>query len=220
MVALWGLPSLGTPQGAKQATAQSVLSMMDRSAQDFHTLTADLQHIKYTSVVQDTSTETGKIWVRRDQKMRIEISQPDPQTILRLGDTLFLYRPKINQVEEFDLGKNRSVVDQYVLLGFGSKSENIVKSYDVALNGDESLDQHQTFVLELTPKSEEVRKQITKIQMWIDQASWLPLQQKFFEPGSGDYFLFHYTNLMKNLKISESRFKQDWPKNVNRVKAK
>lgn len=191
---------------------------MDKSARDFHSLTADIEHLKYTAVVQDTSTETGQILVRRDGKMRIDIQKPDPRTILRSGDQLFIYSPKINRVEEYDLGKNRAVVDQYVLLGFGTKTENIKKSYLVAVSHEEELDHRKTVVLELTPRSDEVRNQISKIQMWIDEASWLPIQQKFFEAGSGDYFLFRYTNVMKNLKIADSRFKQDWPKNVTRVK--
>ncbi len=192
--------------------------MMDKSAQDFHTLTADLEHIKYTAVVKDTSTETGHIFVRRDEKMRIEIEKPDLRTILRTGDSLFIYNPKINRVEEYDLGKNRSLVDQYVRLGFGTKGEDIKKTFLVAVLGEEELDHKKTVMLELTPKSDQVRNQITKIQMWIDEASWLPIQQKFFEAGSGDYVLSHYTNVMKNLKINDAKFKQDWPKSVSRVK--
>ena len=192
--------------------------MMDKSAQDFHTLTADIEHIKYTAVVKDTSTETGHIFVRRDEKMRIEITKPDLRTILRTGDSLFIYNPKINRVEEYDLGKNRSLVDQYVRLGFGTKGEDIKKSFLVAVLGEEELDHKRTVMLELTPKSDQVRNQITKIQMWMDEASWLPIQQKFFEAGSGDYVLSHYTNVMKNLKINDAKFKQDWPKSVSRVK--
>ena len=192
--------------------------MMDKSASDFHSLTADIEHTKYTEVVKDTSTESGQIFVRRDQKMRIEIAKPDPRTILRTGDSLFVYTPKIKRVEEYDLGKNRAMVDQYVLLGFGTKIQNMLKSYDVSLIGEEELDNRKTFLLELTPKSEEIRRQITKIQMWIDQSTWLPLQQKFFEAGSGDYFLFHYSNMLKNLLKGDSKFKQDWPKDATRVK--
>ena len=129
-----------------------------------------------------------------------------------------MYTPKIKRVEEFDLGKNRAMVDQYVLLGFGTKSQNLQKSYDVKLTGEEQLDGQRTYLLELTPKSDDVRKKITKIQMWIDSSSWLPAQQKFYEAGSADYIQFHYSNVMKNLKIPDSRFKQDWPKDVNRVK--
>jgi len=207
-----------TAQESPRWTTESVLQMMDKSASDFRSLTADIEHIKYTEVVKDTSTEIGQIFVRRDQKMRIEFTKPDPRVILRSGDSLFVFTPKINRVEEYNLGKNRALVDQYVLLGFGTKSQNMEKSYDIALSGEEEIDQHKAFVLTLTPKSEDVRKQITKIQIWLDSSSWLPIQQKFFEAGSGDYFLFKYSNMMKNLKISDSKFKPDWPKNATRVK--
>src|SRR5882762_2158885 len=179
-----GLFQTSAAQAAVNWTIEGILGMMDKSAQDFHTLSADIEHIKYTAVVKDTSIETGHIYVRRDEKMRIEIAKPDPRTILRAGDSLFVFNPKINRVEEFDLGKNRSMVDQYVLLGFGTKSDNIRKSYLVSVVGEEELDHKKAVVLELTPKSDQIRNQIIKIQMWIDEASWLPIQQKFFEAGS------------------------------------
>ena len=220
LVLIFILVAAGTTVSRAQGappTTDSVLGMMDKSAQDFHTLTADIQHIKYTDVVKDTSTETGKLQVRRDEKMRIEFYQPDRRTILRTGDSLFVYTPKINRVEEYDLGKNREMVDQYILLGFGTKSENVRKSYLVSVIGETQLDNKKTVQLELTPKSDLMRKQIARIQMWIDEASWLPIQQKFFESGSEDYLIFHYTNVMKNLKIGDNQFKQDWPKGVSRT---
>jgi outer membrane lipoprotein-sorting protein len=199
-------------------TTASVLEMMDKSAKDFRSLTADIENVKYTAVVQDKSTETGQIWVRHDQKMRIEFTKPEGRTILRTGDSLFLYNPKLNRVEEYDLGKNRAMVDQYIRLGFGTKSEDLKKSYLVTVTGEEQLDNRKAIVVELTPKADQIRSQITRIQMWIDEASWLPIQQKIYETGSGDYILFHYTGMMKNLKINDSKFKQDWPKNASHEK--
>lgn len=208
----------GAAQTAAKWTTDGVLEMMDKSAKDFRTLTADIENVKYTAVVKDTSTETGQIFVRHDQKMRIEFTKPEARTILRTGDSLFLYNPKLNRVEEYDLGKNRAMADQYIRLGFGTKSEDLKKSYAVAVTGEEELDHRKTVMVELTPKSEQIRSQITRIDMWIDEASWLPIQQKIFESGSGDYILFHYTSMMKNLKINDSRFKQDWPKNASHEK--
>jgi outer membrane lipoprotein-sorting protein len=205
-------------QTATKWTIESVLDMMDRSAKDFRSLTADLENVKYTAVVKDTSTETGQIWVRHDQRMRIEITKPEPRTMLRTGNSLFLYNPKLNRVEEYDLGKNGAMVDQYARLGFGTRSEDLKKSFLITVTGEEELDHKKTVVLELTPKSEQMRSQVTRIQMWIDEASWLPVQQKFYETGAGDYIQFHYTNMMKNLKINESKFKQDWPKNASHEK--
>ncbi len=199
-------------------TTEGVLEMMDKSAKDFRSLTADIENVKYTAVVQDKSIETGQIWVRHDQKMRIEFTKPEGRTILRTGDSFFLYNPKLNRVEEYDLGKNRAMVDQYIRLGFGTKSEDLKKSYLVTVTGEEQLDNRKAIVVELTPKADQIRSQITRIQMWIDEASWLPIQQKIYETGSGDYILFHYTGMMKNLKINDSKFKQDWPKNASHEK--
>jgi len=190
-----------------------VLSMMDRSAEDFKSLTAAIEHIKYTAVVKDTSTESGEIWVRKDARMRIDFQSPDPRTIIRNGDNLYIYTPKINRVEEYNIGKNRAMADQYLALGFGMRTESLKKNYSVSLTGEEELDGHKTAILELVPKSDEVRKQISMIQMWVDEASWLPIQQKFLEAsGSGDYFMSHYTKVMKNLKLGDGKFKPDWPK--------
>ena len=152
-------------------TTEGVLEMMDKSAKDFRSLTADIENVKYTAVVQDKSTETGQIWVRHDQKMRIEFTKPEGRTILRTGDSLFLYNPKLNRVEEYDLGKNRAMADQYIRLGFGTKSEDLKKSYLVTVTGEEQLDNRKAIVVELTPKADQVRSQITRIQMWIDEAS-------------------------------------------------
>jgi outer membrane lipoprotein-sorting protein len=210
--------ALHASQNPAHWTTDSALDKMDKSAADFHSLTADIEQDKYTEVVKDTSVETGHIFVRRDQKMRIELTKPDPKTILRTGDSLFIYTPKIKRVEEYNLGKHRSIIDQYMRLGFGTKSQDLRKSYDINLTGEEEIDHHKTLLLELIPKSEEIRKQITKIQMWVDESSWLPIEQKFYEAGGGDYFLVKYSNMMKNLKISDAKFKQDWPKEANRVK--
>ena len=206
-------------QTAQKWTADSVLSMMDAGARDFRTLTANVDHIKYTDVVKDSSKESGQMWLeRKDDKMRIDFAKPDQRTILRTGDTLSIYTPKINRVEEYNLGKNRALVDQYLQLGFGSRSESIKKNYDVKFDSEQEIDGKKTLLLELTPKSDEVRAQISKVQMWIDESAWLPLQQKFFEAGSADYLIFHYSDVKKNLKIDESRFKADWPKNATKIK--
>ena len=223
----WGLLALLVFFGASRAaggsgqnwTLESALAKMDAAARDFHSLTANIEHIKYTDVVKDTSTESGQLWLeKKDEKMRIDFGKPDARTILRAGNSLAIYNPKINRVEEYDLGKDRALVDQYLRLGFGTRSEDLKKSYTVAFSGEQELDGRKTLLLELTPKNDQLRTQISKIEMWVDEASWLPLQQKFYEAGSADHIIFHYSDIKKNVKIEESRFKPDWPKNASKVK--
>jgi outer membrane lipoprotein-sorting protein len=212
-VVAFGVITLAGPgQTGGKPNLDYVLSMMDRSAEDFKTLTADIEHIKYTAVVQDTSTESGQLFVRKDLKLRIDFLKPDPRTILRNGDNLYIYTPKMSRVEEYNIGKNRAMADQYLALGFGTRTQTLQNNYTVSLDGEEELDGHKTVLLDLVPKSDEFRKQISKVQIWVDEASWLPVQQKFYETGAGDYVLSHYTKVMKNLKINDNKFKPDWPK--------
>jgi len=208
----WGAP----PQN--NLTLEGVLKQLDTQAGDFHSLTADLERTKVTVVVNDKSTESGKIFVRRDDKMRIELTHPDPRTILRDGDDFYIYNPKIHRVEEYNIGKKKSLVDQFLLLGFGTPGSELKKSYSIALQAEETLDNRKVVLLELLPKSDDVKNQLSKIQLWIDESTWLPAQQKFYEMGSGDYFIIQYKNIARNVRITDAEFKPHWPRGTSRVK--
>src|SRR5208283_1995986 len=47
-----GIHIVRAGQSSGKISLNFVLSMMDKSAKDFHSLTADLEHIKYTAVVK------------------------------------------------------------------------------------------------------------------------------------------------------------------------
>jgi outer membrane lipoprotein-sorting protein len=198
-------------------TLEGVLRQLDAQDKTFRSLSADVERTKVTVVVNDRSTETGSILVRGD-KMLLQMKSPDTRTILRTGDTLYLYTPGLKRVEEYNLGKNRTLVDQFLLLGFGTSGKELQKSYLITLMGEPTLDDKKTVELELTPKSQEVRNQISKIQIWLDESSWLPIQQQFYETGSGDYFIIRYSKIVRNPGIGESEFKPHWPKGTERIK--
>ena len=199
-------------------TTDEILKQLDRGARDFQSLTADVERTKVTVVVNDRSTESGQMEIRRDGKMRIDLTSPDPRTILRDGDHLYVYSPKIHRVEEYDLSKHRALVDQFLLLGFGTPGESLKADYLITPHGDENLDGRRVARLELIPKSESVRAEISKIDLWLDEQTWTPVQQQFYEAGSGDYFIIRYTNAARNVRLADSRFKPRWPNGVTKVK--
>ena len=211
----WDWASAGQNRGP--LTLESALKQLDAAAKDFHSLSAELERTKVTVVVNDRSTETGSILVRGD-KMLLEMKAPDARTILRTGDNLYIYNPGLKRVEEYNLGKNRALFDQYLLLGFGTKGSELHKSYLVTLLSEPVLDDKKTVELELTPKSEEVRANISKIQIWFDESSWLPVQQQFYETGSGDYFIIRYSKVVRNPDLGEAHFKPHWPKGTQKIR--
>lgn len=203
---------------AGSLTVEEVLKQMDREQSQFQTLTASIERTKVTVVVNDRSTEMGQIEVRRDSKMRIDLTSPDQKTILRDGDRIYVYTPRIGRVEEYDLGKHRGLVDQLLLLGFGTSGESLKRSYVLTLQGEETLEGQRVVRLELTPRADDVRKQISKIDLWLNEATWVPAQQQFYETGSGDYSIIRYFNVARNVSIPDARFRPAWPKGVTHIK--
>ena len=209
--------SVASAQGRGAVTLESVLAQMDSQAKNFHSLSADVERTKVTVVVNDRSTETGTM-LAHDDKMLLDMKAPDPRTILLTGGTLYVYTPGLKRVEEYDLGQNRGMVDQFLLLGFGTPGKDLQKDYAVTLVGEPTIDDKKTAELELIPKSQAALAHFTKIQIWLDEASWLPVQQQIFETGSGDYSIIRYSKVVRNPQIPDSQFKAHWPKGTTKVK--
>ncbi|MBI1984397.1 MAG: hypothetical protein HYS61_09380, partial [Acidobacteria bacterium] len=81
----------------------------------------------------------------------------------------------------------------------------------------EVLDGDTTAIVELTPLKENVAAQLSKIHLWVSEESWLPVQQKFFQPG-GDYFIARYTQVRVNRRLPSSTFEIPAAKDAKRVK--
>lgn len=204
-------------QGHGPWTLEGTLRQLDEESKGFHSLSADVERTKVTVVVNDKSTTTGTIVVHGD-KMLLEMKPPDARTILRTGDNVYVYTPGLKRVEEYNIEKNRALVDQFLTLGLGTSGKDLQKHYLVTLQGEPMLEDKKTVELELTPKSQEVRNQFSKIQIWLEESTWLPVQQQFYETGSGDYSIIRYSKIVRNPHIDESEFKPRWPKGTEKIK--
>jgi outer membrane lipoprotein-sorting protein len=184
-----------------------ILSRMNDAAKRLRTLSANLTYTNVTVLVNDKSTEEGRLFFRKGKspEIRIEMQPPGSKVILFKKNKAEYYLPKINQVQEYNLEQKSGLVEEFFLLGFGAETGDLKKSYNLKYLKEEDLDGETTAVLELTPRKESIASQVTKIQMWVSEDSWLPAQQEFFKPG-GDYLIARYTAIKVNLKFPPSAF--------------
>lgn len=56
------------------------------------------------------------------------------------------------------------------------------------------------------------------MQLWIDQASWMPAQQIISDTQSGDTLTVTYTHMARNLKLKPELFKASWPRGTQKIK--
>ena len=204
------------------ATAESldaIMARMDTASPGFRSMAAKVRKISYTAVIQDKTTEAGTLYVLRksprDVRLKIDFESPDPRSVAFQNRKYLNYLPKIQTVQEYDLGKQASLVDQFLLLGFGTSGRDLAGQYDMKLAGQETIEGTKTTRLELIPKSSKAREHLTKVEMWIPEGESYPIQQKFHQP-SGDYYLTTYTDVKINPGLTEKDLDLRLPKGVKK----
>ena len=193
---------------ADSAALDRVLTELDAAAKGFRTAEANFTFDQYTKVVNDTDTQKGKLYFRRqgnDAEMAADFTDPKQYAIYSAGKAQ-LYNPRTDTVNEYKADKNRTQVEAFLLLGFGGGGHALLSTYDVQYQGTETINGVATEKLELAPKSKDMRNNISKIILWIDPARGVSVQQQMFFPG-GDYRLAKYSDIQLNKKLPDSVFK-------------
>jgi outer membrane lipoprotein-sorting protein len=201
--------SLSVWAQATSAELDRVLTQMDTAAKNFRSTEASFVWDQYQRVIDDTDTQKGKIYFRRegsDTQMAAEVTEPDKKYVLYTGGKVQVYQPKIDQVTEYSAGKNRADIESYLVLGFGGGGHELLKSYEVKYLGKETANGTAAEKLELVPKSARVHGVFARIVLWIDPSRGVSVQQQFFEP-TGDYRLTRYSDIQINQKLSDNVFK-------------
>lgn len=212
------LPALAQNNGtASQWTEKMLVERLNKAASHFETLTAKLQYTKFTKAIDHRSIERGRLYVRKNRGLLIDMQEPEPKKIRLTQKKAEIYFPKAKQIQEYNLSKHRSLIDQFLLLGFGTKGNDLKKSYVITVLGETKMDSKIVLLVELTPKEEKIRRHVHKIHIWFDLASWTPVQQKFFETG-GDHLTANYTEVKVNIPLRRNRLRLNAPRGTKRIK--
>jgi len=204
---------------AATESLENVLERMDRAAASFSALSTDVKSVQHTAVIDDDDVEIGRMLLKRskhDMRMLVELTQPAPKSIAVQGHKVEIYYPKRNVVEEYDIGQRRELLDQFLLIGFGTSGKELSAAYNIRVLGADTIAGQATTHLELVPKSPEVLKNLKKLELWIHASEGYPIQQKFYL-AAGDYKQVTYTNIKVNPPLTDGDLKLKVPKDAKRV---
>jgi len=197
------------PAPVKNDNLEAALTQMDKSAASFRSAEADFVWDQFQVIVQEHDLQKGKVFFVRHEKdthMAAQINEPDKKQVVFTEGKIRFYQPKIDQVTEYEAGANKEEVESFMVLGFGGRGHDLLKSFEVKYEGEETLDGVKTLKLELTPRAEKVKKMFSRFILWIDPARDVSLKQQAFEP-SGDFRTATYSNIKLNEKVPEDTFK-------------
>ncbi len=204
---------------APAQSQQEILGRLDRAAPSFKSAQAAVRAVTHTAVINEDETQTGAMTIKKDApgKLRflIAFTGENAFTAVLGAQTVEIFRPKTNEIEEWDIRKYRDMAQRLFLLGFGTAGSELAANYEIADVRRETVESQPATHMELTPKSPDVLKQLKKVELWISDKTLCPVQQKFYLPG-GDYRLVTFSNLQLNPNLPGSAF--DLPKGAKRVR--
>jgi len=223
-VLAWGFFGFASPappqKPADPGNLDAVLKKMDAAAASFRNAQAEFEWDSYEKVIDEVDdVESGMIYYRRagqDTEMMAEVKKagasaaemkPGAKYVLFSGGKISMYQPKLDQLTEYDLGKNKTDFESYLVLGFGGSGQDLIRAFDVTYLGPETINGVTTAKLQLVPKSQRVRSNFKQILLWIDLDKGIAAQQQFFDPQD-DYHLARYSSIRVNEKrIPDEVFK-------------
>jgi len=199
------------------ATLDSVLARMDQNAVTFKSMSAKVRRVAHTAVINEDDVSEGTMRMKRnkrDVQFVTEFTVPDLSSVAVSGSKAERYFPKLNVVEEYDLGKIRGI-EKYLALGFGASGKELKEDYGIRALGEETVNGDKTLRVELIPKAPQVLQNFPKIELWISEEKGYPLQEKFHQTG-GDYQSVTFTDVVINPSLPDSVYKLNPPKGVKR----
>jgi len=210
--------SASTAFPAATGSLEEVLARMDRAAGSFQAFSADLQSVAHTAVINEDDTDSGAILLKRTKHgmdMLVEFTAPNKKSIALRDRKIEIYYPNQQVIQEYDISRYRALLDQFMLIGFGTSGRELAEAYNMNVLGAETVAGQQTTGLELVPKSGEVLKNLKKMELWISDARTYPVRQKFYLTA-GDYKLVTYTNVKMNPPLSDADLRLKVPKDTKR----
>ena len=207
----------GSAASAANAPVDDVLKQIDKTTKGVKGITAEVTLVNVEAGEEKTN-EAGSAYVSMEGKIRIELLGDDPKTILCTPSDVYVHHPSKMVYEQFKRQQHPERLEQYALLGFSPSGSALKQDFLITLIEEASLEGSKVVQLELTPTRDDLRAAISKIHLWIDQSTYLPIQQRIFHGAAETHLTVRYRDVVRDDKLDQAKFKPSWPKGTKKVK--
>ena len=199
-------------------TMASAIKQLDRQGNDLETVLAQVD-IEWSGEADGLERiRTGRVYFNSKGDFRINGETPNKRVLLLEGRTLHLYDPAASQVTDVSLSKNKGRLEPFMRLGFSVTGRDLERDYLITFAGESDIGGRRTLNLEMTPKRDEVRAVVSKIEIAFDQASWLPARQVISHTSGTQTVTVSYSGTARNLNLNPQLFRAKWPKGTDKVR--
>ena len=184
----------------KAGHLDEVLRQMDAASLKFQSAEATFQWDLYEKVVQQTTTQKGTIYFKKEAGktvMGAKVTSPSIKILEYRNGILTLFDPGTDHETIITPKGNQAQMESFLTLGFGGSGKEMAKAWTISDLGDEVVNGVQTAKLDLVPKDPAVRNNCTHMTIWVDPVRGVMLKQSFYMP-SEDYRTAVFSDIKYN----------------------
>ena len=191
---------------ASEKEKDKVLRRLDEAAKDFRSTQADFQFDSVeTDPIHEDDVQKGTVYYERKAgafQMAAHIREfngkPAPKVYAYSGGAVRLYEPMVDQLTTLT---KAGQYESWFMLGFGASGKDLEQKWEITYVGAETLLDGKTSVktemLELVPKDPAIRKNLSKVTMWVAPERAVSLKQ-VLNFGPTEYKVCVYFNISVN----------------------
>lgn len=187
------------------ARLQATLKRLDATSATFTSAQASFHKELFNALVKDTSAQDGSVYSIRTKsgiQMGVRIDGPGARIVSLKNGILRDFNPALKC---FDTVQASSKIDSFLTLGFGGSGQDLAKTWVVKDLGPETLGSVKVEKLNLLPKEDSVRNNVTSVTLWMDLDRGVSVKQ-LFEFPSRDTQTAVYSNIRLNKSVSTKAF--------------
>jgi len=211
---VFSVPPVGGADPPKDDKLSLVLGKMKEADGALVCFEAAFKETCIDAILHDEEISQGRLFYKKPDRVKWIYEEPAKKEFVLREKEVWLYIPKINQVQKIRLTDQKKL--EALPVGLGKSPEESASRYEVKLL--ESLEEEGKTIyrLLLVPKEDPQAVQpFQKIVLDIEDGVWLPARRIELAETSGNRTIIELSSIKKKKDLNENLFKM--PKGVEVV---
>lgn len=201
---------LSFPAAAAQRpmSLDAVIKKVQEQQKKTNTLQAEFRQEKELALLAKPEVSSGTFVYSKPNNVLWQYEAPKRVQMVIAGGVLTTYYPDLSKAERVDVKRFEDRIFKY--MGATGAIDELARYFDFTFTDSPKS---TSYTLDLTPKTNAVKKRVRKIRISIDKQTFLTSKIEYTE-GDGDVTRYAFTNIRVNQPVPNSRFALSLPANV------
>ncbi len=182
----------------KLSDPKACKAALEKQHKETKSIQSDFSETSSSSLLSTPQKGSGKMWYKKEDKIRWEKTKPESQIILINGKTVKLQE----KGKEVSSASSKMVVKKIQQLMVQMMTGDFLNEKDFKISYYESKTNYK---LILTPKSDKMKRYVAEISLIFGKEGLL-LKELTMKQNETDKLVYSFTNMQQNGTINDSKF--------------